>query len=172
MTDHIEPASGPPQTPATAPARQGARGRWQPVLLLVVIVAFLAVVVFTLTDNPTAVDLKVGDCFDLPSATSVATVTKHACTERHSAEVFTVAEYTGTETVIPAALALDTFVTTACDPVFASYVGKELTASPELSIGYFFPGPDAWKRGDRTITCYVARTDQGPMSNSLKGSGG
>jgi len=47
-----------------------------------------------------------------------------------------------------------------------------LEAAPELSIGYFFPSPDAWKGGDRTITCYLARTDQGPMSNSLRSSGG
>jgi hypothetical protein len=172
MTNEIEPASSLPPTAAAKPARQGARGRWQPVLLLVLIVAFLAVVVFTLTDNAAAVKLKIGDCFDIPSAASVPSVTQHPCTERHSAEVFTVVEYTGTETVVPTALVLETFVTKACDPVFASYVGKALEAAPELSIGYFFPSPDAWKGGDRTITCYLARTDQGPMSNSLRSSGG
>jgi hypothetical protein len=50
------------------------------------------------------------------------------------------------------------------------YAGREINADPDLSIGYFYPSRDGWSSGDRTITCYVARSDEGPMTQSVKGS--
>jgi hypothetical protein len=170
MTDCAEPETSqqPPAALPAVPALQG--GRWRSVLVLVVLVGFLVVVVFTFKDNTTPIDLKVGDCFDIPTAISVQTVTHHACTEPHSAEVFLVTGYTGSPMDTPLALLLDAFVTATCDPAFASYVGKPLAEVPELSIGSIYPNPDAWQRGQRTITCYAAKTDQSSMSTSLKGS--
>jgi Septum formation len=172
MADRVEPETkeqGPPPALPPVPALTG--GRWRSVLVLVVLIGFLVVVLFTFKDNTTPIDLKVGDCFDIPTATSVQAVTHHACTEPHTAEVFLVTEYSGSPMDTPLALLLDAFVTANCDPAFATYVGKPLADAPELSIGSIYPNPDAWQRGQRTITCYVAKTDQTSMSASLKGSG-
>lgn len=172
MTDSVEPEpkeQEPPPALPPVPALKG--GRWRSVLVLVALVGFLVVVLFTFHDNTTPIDLQVGDCFDIPTSISVQAVTHHACSEPHTAEVFLVANYTGSPMDTPLALLLDAFVTTTCDPAFATYVGKPLADAPELSIGSIYPNPDAWQRGQRTITCYVAKTDQSPVTRSLKGSG-
>ena len=171
MTDRVEPETkgqAPPAALPPGPALKG--GRWRSVLVLVVMVGFLVVMLFTFNDPTTPIDLKVGDCFDIPTAISVQAVTHHACIEPHTAEVFLVANYTGSPMDTPLALLLDQFVTATCDPAFASYVGKPLADTPQLSIGSISPNPDAWQRGQRTITCYVAKTDESSMTTSLKGS--
>jgi hypothetical protein len=171
MTDPVEPETKEQEPPAALPPVPALKGgRWRSVLVLVVLVGFLVVVVFTFKDNTTPIDLKVGDCFDIPTAISVQAVAHHACTEPHTAEVFLVTNYTGSPMDTPLALLLDDFVTATCDPAFATYVGKPLADAPELSIGSIYPNPDAWQRGERTITCYVAKTDQSSISTSLKGS--
>ncbi|MEA2674419.1 MAG: hypothetical protein QOI92_1611 [Chloroflexota bacterium] len=170
MTEHLEPATNERELPAGQPPAPTLKaGRWRSVLVLFLLIAFLVVVLFTFKDNTAPIDLKVGDCFDIPTAISVQAVTHHACTEPHTAEVFLVTNYAGSPMDTPLALLLDEFVTATCDPAFAAYVGKPLADAPELSIGSIYPNPDAWQRGQRTITCYVAKTDQSSISTSLKG---
>jgi hypothetical protein len=164
MTDPIDAAgAAPPVPPLEA-------GRWRGVLVLALLIGFLVVVLFTVKDNTSASDLKVGDCFDIPTAISVQSVTHHTCTEPHSAEAFLVTDYTGSPMDTPLTLLLDAFVQANCDPAFATYVGKALADEPGLSIGYIYPDVDAWQQGKRSITCYVAKSDQSSISTSLKGS--
>jgi hypothetical protein len=174
MTDQIDPvADAPPASVAAAP-EPPVRSKASSVRALAVLgglVGLLVVLLFLVKDNHAAADLKVGDCFDIPTSISVQTVTHHACTEPHTGEVFLVADYTGSSMDTPLTLLLDGFVGATCDPAFATYVGKALDDLPDLSLGYFYPDVDSWKQGERTITCYVARTDQGPVSSSFKGSG-
>jgi hypothetical protein len=58
-----------------------------------------------------------------------------------------------------------------CAPAFETYVGTSIDSNPDLAVGYFYPDSDGWSSGDRTITCYITRTDEGPMTQSLKASG-
>jgi hypothetical protein len=166
----IDPVPPGPPPGALLPAPGPKPGNKRAIVIVGAIIAFLVVVLFVVKDNGAADDLKVGDCFDNPTATSVSTVVHHPCTESHTAEVFHVVEYTGTETVRPISLILEGFVDTACRPVFATYVGKEIDAVPDLAVNYFYPSVDGWSSGDRTITCYATRTDEGPMTTSVKGS--
>jgi hypothetical protein len=163
----VQPTSGEPPGPAVAVTAKQP-GKWRPVVIIGVIVAFLAIVLFAVRNNVEAADLKVGDCFDIPTGATVKTVEHHPCNESHSAEVILVSEYTGT--TYPISLSLDSFVETACVPAFKAYVGKEIDSDADHSIGYFYPTRDGWSSGDRTITCYVARTDEGKMTESVKGS--
>jgi Septum formation len=173
MTDQLDPVAPALPPPVVAPPAPPLKaGRWRALLVLAVLIGFVVVVLFTVKDNTAANDLKVGDCFDVPTATSVQTVTHHACTEPHTAEVFLVTDYTGSPMDTPLTLLLEDFVGTTCDPAFAAYVGKSLDDEPDLSIGYLYPDADAWQQGKRTITCYVLKTDQSSISTSLKGSGG
>jgi len=175
MTDPIDSGAAEPRVPdaaAPAPAARPTAGRWRPLLVLVLLLGFIVVVVFTVKDNGAVNDLKVGDCFDIPTAASVATVTHHPCTEPHTAEVFLVADYTGSPMDTPLILLIDAFVTSACDPAITTYVGKPLADSPELQVGYLYPSAAAWQSGSRSITCYVVKADQSAMTTSLKGSGG
>jgi hypothetical protein len=180
MTDQPTPsapspaAPGPPAPAPAIPAPDATRksGNKRPIIVVGILVAFLAIVLYATRDNTAADDLKAGDCFDVPTGQTVTTVVHHPCTEAHTAEVFHVVEYSGQEMTTPLTLVIDDFASTACGPVFATYVGKPADAMPDLTINYFYPSVDGWSQGDRTITCYITKTDESSMSASLKGSAG
>ena len=167
----VSPSSQPAD--ANAPAadvagKRGKRGGRGAIVIIGGLVVFLAVVLFAVRNNVTADDLKVGDCFNVPSGASAQTVEHHACTESHTAEVFHVAEYTGDGSTYPISLSLNSFVQEACGPVFETYTGQSLDTATDLTVGYFYPSRDSWSSGDRTITCYVIREDEGLMTESVK----
>jgi hypothetical protein len=161
-----EPASGQPPGPAVADS--GKRGGRGAIIIVGILVAFLAVVLFLVRNNVEADSLAVGDCFNIPTATSIQTVEKHACTESHNGEVIFVGEYDGD--TYPISLSLNSYVETNCEPAFETYVGRAPDSEPELSIGYFYPSRDGFSSGDRKITCYVAQPDESVMTESVKAS--
>lgn len=163
------PISVPPPPPPAQPARQGSK--LVPIIVLAVIFGFLGVVLYMTKDAGSADDLKAGECFDRPTSSSFSTVNKRACTEPHDAEVFHVAEI-DSDASTPVSITIEGFVDDECVPAFEAYVGASLDDSPDLGLGYFYPDFDGWADGDRTITCYVDRTDQAKLSESLKGSAG
>jgi hypothetical protein len=138
----------------------------------VVILAILGVVLYVVRDNTAPNDLKVGDCFDIPTAATIKTVVHHPCTEPHTAEVFDVVQYASSNANPPISFVIDGFVGDTCGPAFTTYVGKAVAAVPDLTVGYFYPSSDSWSSGDRTITCYVSKADESSLSKSLKGSAG
>ncbi len=162
----VPPPSGEPPSP-TGAAAAAKPGKWRPVIIIGVIVAFLAIVLFAVRNNVAADDLKVGDCFNIPNGTTIQTVETQPCTESHNGEVFFVGDFTGES--YPISLSLDSFIEDSCVPAFETYVGRDVDSEPELSIGYFYPSRDGWDNGDRTITCYVSQPDESPMTESLKG---
>jgi hypothetical protein len=157
-------------TPAPPSGGQPA-GRKGLLIVILVLVLPLAIILWAVKDNTSADDLKAGDCFDLPTAASVSTVTHHPCTEAHTAEVFHVAEFTGSDMDFPVSFVLSRFVSENCAPAFETYVGADIDSNPDLAVGYFHPNSDGWSSGDRTITCYITRADEGPMTESVKASG-
>lgn len=156
------PYTQPP--PAAAPAKPRGRGA---IIIVGILVAFIAIVLFVVRNNVAADDLAVGDCFIIPNGTTIQTVEKQPCTESHNAEVIFVGEYIGDS--YPISLSLDSYIEESCVPAFESYVGRSVDSEPELSIGYFYPSRDSWDSGDKTITCYVSQPDESPMTESLKG---
>ena len=163
----VQPPSGEsPRGESPSSTTAAKPGGWRAVVIIGAIVAFLAIVLFVVRNNVSADDLKVGDCFAIPNGTTVTTVEKHPCGESHNAEVIFVGEYT--EGSFPISLTLDRYIDTSCVPAFESYVGRAVDSEPELSIGYFHPSRDGWNDGDRTITCYVTKPDESPMTESLK----
>ena len=169
--DELEPgAPGTLPTPGDKAPPPLIPGRGRALLAGGFLVSLLLILLFVIKDNETTVNLKVGDCFDIPTSSTVRNVTQHSCTDAHTGEVFLVTTYTGTETSQPSTVTIDQFVTSTCDPAVKGYVGKALTDLPDLVIGYFYPSADAWDHGDRTVTCYVARADEAPMATSLRGS--
>lgn len=166
----VNPATVPPvpppskSPPGSSPA--ATSGRMRPVIIIGVIVAFLAIVLFVVRNNVAADDLKVGNCFNIPNGTSIQTVETQPCTDSHNGEVFFVGEYTGDS--YPISLSLDRYIDETCVPAFEAYVGRAVDSQPELSIGYFYPSRDGWTSGDRTVTCYLSQPDDSPMTQSLR----
>jgi len=166
------PEAQPPFPPSPAPpgseAAPAKSGRGRTIVVIGVIVAFLAIVLFLVRNNVSADDLAVGDCFNIPDGVTVQTVEKHPCNESHNAEVIFVGDYTG-ETY-PISLSLESFIEDSCVPAFETYVGRAIDTEPELSLGYFHPTREGWDSGDRTISCYISQPDESPMTESLKGT--
>jgi hypothetical protein len=170
----VAPADTPPAGwtpgPALKATSAGRRGIIRIAVIVIVIGAFL---INNLAGSPVS-DLKVGDCFDVPTlaseADTVDTVQHHPCTQGHTGEVIFVGDYTASATAYPAVSDFDSFVVTTCKPAFQAYVGTDLNSDPDLSIGYFYPLADGWGTGDRSVTCYATRTDDGSMTTTVKGS--
>lgn len=176
MTDPVAPsdaetvgAVAPGQDPTPPATKTGSRKAG--LIAIAILGVPLALILWAVKDNQAAADLKAGACFNIPTATTFQTVETRPCAEPHTGEVFHTAEYDGRELTVPITFALSGFVDTACGPAFQTYVGKSIDDSPDLTIGYLYPTGDAWSDGDRTITCYVTRADEGTMTGSLKASG-
>lgn len=117
----------------------------------------------------TAVDLRVGDCFDLkdPAAAQLEDVAARPCSQEHEFELFFSASMP--EGAYPAETAFDEYVQANCVPAFATYVGKAYDDS-ELDVYWMFPTTEAWGQGDHSIQCAVYHPLIHQLTGSLKGS--
>ena len=114
-----------------------------------------------------AVDLKVGDCFDLkdPSADEVNDVTAGPCTIEHEFELFFVGALPEGE--YPADNVFDQYVIDNCNSAFGTYVGKAYGDSA-LDIYWLVPTDDAWGAGDRTVQCAAFHPRVHRLTQSVK----
>ena len=115
-------------------------------------------------------DLKVGDCFDLPAAqVNIKDVQHHPCEESHTAEVISLVSHPAAKgAAILSQSELLVFLTTQCGASFYQYTGTDADAQHVLDYGAFYPADEDWNDGDRGVTCYAYRLDEGPMTGSLR----
>lgn len=116
--------------------------------------------------------LQVGDCIDVPSGSdSVTDLQHHPCTDPHDAEVFALIN-DPTDGDYPGVDHFQTLANVACVAAAVQYLGVDLSARNDLSGGFFYPTTDGWTNNDdRTIDCYLDRTDGGKLTVPLKGIG-
>lgn len=137
-----------------------------PAIVAVVVVGFIV-----LRDRlPGNADvLAVGECFDVPSTqTAITDVQRHPCNEAHTAEVVGQGNMTGDNGAYPTDTGIRSFATDLCVAAFASYTGRDVNTDEELTVGWFYPTPQSWSSGDREVTCYATRIDDGQMTSSMK----
>jgi Septum formation len=168
------PPPGPqgyvPPPPMTAPPR---RRNWLGPVILVVIVAVIGVGFFVFRDqlSGNVNDLKVGDCIDEPViTTSVSDVQHQPCNQPHDAEVFTVVTDT-TSGDYPGDSHFSDLANSQCTDAASSYLGTDFNSRDDIGGGFFYPSTDSWANGDRTITCYLDRTDGQQLTASLHNLG-
>ena len=115
-------------------------------------------------------DLKVGDCFDVPTATvDVKDVQHHPCTESHTGEVFAVVNHPAAKGAAPLSEAqLIDFLSSSCGPLWVTYIGQDAVNTAIFDVGAFYPRDTDWNDGERAVTCYTYRIDDKPMTSSLK----
>jgi hypothetical protein len=115
-------------------------------------------------------DLKVGECFDVPTASEdIEDVQHHPCTDAHTGEVFFVGEAAAEDgAAYPETAALAAEVYTYCDPAFETYTGKDSNTDPEWSYGFFYPNEEQWADNSRLVICYASRIDEGSTKESIK----
>jgi hypothetical protein len=117
----------------------------------------------------TAVDLRVGDCFDLkdPAADLIENVVAQPCTQEHQYEMF----YTGSmpEGDYPPDSVFEVFMNANCLPAYLGYVGHDYQTST-LNVYWLSPSADGWSHGDRSIQCAVYDPEVDRLTGSLKGA--
>ena len=115
--------------------------------------------------------LKVGECFDVPTATeTVEDVQHHPCTDTHGGEVFFVGTHAAAKDApYPADTALTGEIEAACTPAFNAYTGLDALTDPTWTFGYFYPLKKGWDDDDdRGFICYATRVDEAPTNASIK----
>ena len=136
------------------------------IVIAVIVVIAVAVRVLLPTD---ASSLQVGQCFDPPAAEGdVSGVDDGPCTDPHKAEVVFVGDYTPASDSYPISLGFNSFISSTCKPAFNSYTGLDFEADSTYALGWFTPTRDSWAKGNRTIICYAIRSDEAPMTKSIK----
>jgi hypothetical protein len=136
------------------------------------LLAVIGVGAFVFRDrlSSNAGELKVGDCYDHPTAgQTISDVQHHPCTESHTAEVVFVGKMPDAAS-IPASSAIDTWAASNCIPAWETYTGKTFADQAVLDMGYYKPTKDGWGSGDRVVICYTIRVDSKPMLASVKKS--
>ena len=140
-------------------------------LIVLAIVAVGIVGFIVLRDRlPSDADaLAVGECFDVPSTqTAISDVQRHPCNEAHTAEVVGQGNMTGDNGAYPTDTDIRSFATDLCVAAFNTYTGGDVDTDEELTVGWFYPTPSSWSSGDREVTCYATRIDDGQMTASVK----
>ncbi len=144
-----------------APTQEEAKSlfsRLRPVLLLVVIGAFVFNNFSSVFDGRTAVEeLTIGDCFDDPGldADFVEKVETVDCTQPHDFELFALPRYSG-DGEYPGEVALFDWADEQCWASFESYVGVPFDQS-ELYFANMIPTEESWEQGDRHANCMLMR---------------
>lgn len=142
-------------------------------VLRIGIIAVIAIGAIVLRDrlSGAASELKLGDCFDEPgsAATTVKDVQHHPCNESHTAEVIYVGNHPAAKDApIPSETDMTNYVAQVCLPAFQSYTGHSFDSEETFDIGWIYPTDDGWKDGDRGITCFAYRLDNGQMTRSIR----
>jgi hypothetical protein len=116
-------------------------------------------------------DLRVGDCFDVPSDTDateeLGTVKAIPCDEPHVYELFWSGDYPASE--LPPESESDPWLEEQCIPAFEEYVGIDFDVSIYY-VSVLTPTSESWADGDRVYQCYLHNEGETPMSGSARGA--
>lgn len=115
-------------------------------------------------------ELKVGDCFDVPTGQQeVKDVQHQPCDQEHGAEVFFVGDYPGSKSdSYPTDDEMIAFLSDKCVTAYNTYTGTDIATEATYDIGWFQPSEEGWKGGDQDVICYVYRLDETKFRGSLK----
>lgn len=178
------PPPGPPGYSPPPPGPQGyvppppmpssRRRNWVVgLVVVVVIIAVIGVGFFIFRDGlaGNVNDLKVGDCIDEPAnTTSVSDVQHQPCNKPHDAEVFAVIIDT-TSGDYPGDIHFSNLANSQCADAASTYLGIDFNSRGDIGGGFFYPSTGSWAKGDRTVTCYLDRSDGQQLAGSLHNIG-
>lgn len=114
-----------------------------------------------------AFSIRLGDCFDEPSADEVYNLTAIPCAQPHDNEVYHLFDLEGG--AFPGDAAIDESGTAGCLEAFEEFIGVAYDDS-EIYFSYFVPTEDSWRDGDREVICYALQDGQ-TTTGTLKAAG-
>ncbi len=102
----------------------------------IIAVIVVGALIFRDRISGSAADLKVGDCFDEPTGTTlIKDVQHHPCTKAHTSEVIFVGIMPGSNDAYPAQAVFDDYTLSNCVPAYNAYTGSDFQADTEIDIG-------------------------------------
>ena len=117
-------------------------------------------------------ELKVGDCFDLPSGVvteaTVKDVQHHPCSDSHDAEMIFIGDVPNVAGGYPNKTAFESFVKAQCVPAFKTYTGRDFDTDETYDMSFLFPVTDGWAKGDHSVECFVIRVDGQSFKGTIK----
>lgn len=136
------------------------------IIIAVIVVIAIAARMFLPTD---ANSLQVGQCFDPPTIEGeIDGVDDGPCTDPHKGEVFFVGDYTPATDLFPTTSDFQDFYQTTCKPAFNAYTGLDYDTDTTYDLAAFRPTSESWGNGDRKVICYAIRSDEAPLTKSIK----
>ena len=141
-------------------------------LALLTALAALAALAVTGCGRSSPENLAIGDCIDVPSSDSIASIPKRPCTEAHAGEVFHVFDAPGSAVAYPADPEWGPLIYPVCDPAFQAYTGTPVEERTDIDYQYFVPTSDGWASGDLEVTCFIVSLGGDPLTRSYRTGGG
>jgi hypothetical protein len=118
-------------------------------------------------------DLEVGDCFDPVrdmDDDSLLAGMMLDCEEPHLMQVFGIEMLNAPAgQPYPGEAEVDQQAWDACLPAFEEFVGIAFDDS-KLSASYYWPTPESWLAGDRSVLCLIEATVASSLTRSVEGS--
>jgi hypothetical protein len=135
-------------------------GRW---LVLFAVVGIGAFLLRDRMSSNNASKLVAGDCFNVPTSTTVSDVQHQPCTEPHDGEVLLVADYPADKgAAYPATTEFLAWAEKICIPAFAAYTGTSFDTADAIDMNYLRPTTDGWKDDNqRRMTCFMTPVPAG-----------
>lgn len=126
--------------------------------------------VITEPGDISALDLREGDCFDLPADTdtTVERVRAVPCPDPHDNEVYLA--FVMSDGPFPGAPSMAEEAEVRCFDAFESFVGADYFEST-LEFFSIRPTSDSWEDGDRTVYCVLNSRDRAKLTGTMRGSG-
>lgn len=113
--------------------------------------------------------IQVGDCFNLPDSTLVASIEAVPCAQPHDAEAYATFDQLGND--YPGALAVEEASLVGCYERFAPFVGADYETS-ELDFYWLEPTEESWNElDDRETMCAIVAYDGSKLTGSMRGAG-
>jgi Septum formation len=117
-----------------------------------------------------APQLKIGDCFDVPTGADTADIPTKPCSKPHSGEVFHLFDAQGGG-AYPSDDEWAQLIYPVCDPVFKTYTGTAVEDRTDIDYLFLVPTSDRWAAGDRRVTCFIRSLDGTPLHQSYRAAG-
>jgi hypothetical protein len=115
-------------------------------------------------------DLREGDCFDLPAdvESTVERVRALPCPDPHDHEVYLALVLA--DGPFPGAPSMAEEAEDRCLEAFEPFVGADYFESG-LELFSIRPTPESWEDGDRTVYCVLGSRDGSKLTGTMRGSG-
>ena len=135
------------------------------------LVAVLVLLVVAACGSKSAApQLKIGDCFDVPTSADIVDIPAKPCTGPHGGEVFHLFDAQGGG-AYPSDDEWARLIYPVCDPVFKTYTGTPVEDRTDIDYLFLVPTSDRWAGGDRHVTCFIRSLDGSPLRHSYRATG-